>query len=144
MLFDADGNERREADGSLLSQKLSEVIQDGVTDVFFSSHGWKGDIPAAISQYDSWVGTMAAQTRDRELARARDPDFKAMAVCIHWPSLPWGVEDAGAALLGRRRRRRVRGRAGPEHRPAGRDVRRAHREHGRGQARARGHPGQRR
>ena len=100
VLFDADGNERREADGSLLSQKLSEVIQDGVTDVFFSSHGWKGDIPAAIRQYDSWVATMAAQTRDRELAHARHPDFKAMAVCVHWPSLPWGVEDAGAALLG--------------------------------------------
>src|SRR5579863_5444606 len=101
VLFDADGNERREeADGSLLSQRLSEVIQDGVTDVFFSSHGWKGDIPAAIRQYDSWVATMTAQARDRELAHARHPDFKAMAVCVHWPSLPWGVEDAGAALLG--------------------------------------------
>jgi hypothetical protein len=100
ILFDADGNERRETDGSLLSQKLNEVIQEGVTDVFFSSHGWKGDIPAAIRQYDSWVATMAAQTRDRERARALNPDFKAMAVCIHWPSLPWGVEDAGAALLG--------------------------------------------
>jgi hypothetical protein len=99
ILFDADGNERHEADGSLLSQQLGEVIQDGVTDVFFSSHGWKGDIPAAIRQYDSWVGTMAAQARDRELAPALDPDFKAMAVCIHWPSLPWGVEDTGAALL---------------------------------------------
>ena len=100
VLFDADGNERREADGSLLSHELRKVVQDGVTDVFFASHGWKGDIPAAIRQYDSWVATMAAQTQDRERARALNPDFKAMAVCIHWPSLPWGVEDAGAALLG--------------------------------------------
>lgn len=99
VLFDADGNERREADESLLSQRLGEDIQDGVTDVFFASHGWKGDIPAAIRQYDSWVGTMAAQDRDRALARERYPGFKAMAVCVHWPSLPWGVEDAGAALL---------------------------------------------
>lgn len=100
ILFDTDGNERREADASLLSQELLEVVRDGVTDVFFSSHGWKGDIPAAIRQYDRWAGVMAAQAGDRELARARDRGFKAMAVCVHWPSLPWGVEDASAALLG--------------------------------------------
>jgi hypothetical protein len=99
ILFDADGNERREADASLLSQELNEVVRDGVTDVFISSHGWKGDIPAATRQYDRWAGVVAAQAHDRELARARDRGFKAMAVCVHWPSLPWGVEDVGAALL---------------------------------------------
>ena len=94
VLFDSDGNERPEQDGSLLSQKLSEVVRDGVTDVFFSSHGWKGDIPAAISQYDSWIGAMAAQAGDRDRARALDPEFKAVIVGVHWPSLPWGNEDA--------------------------------------------------
>jgi hypothetical protein len=99
VLFDSDGNERREQDGSLLSETLREAVQDGVTDVFFSSHGWKGDIPAAISQYNSWIGAMAAQAADRDRARALDHDFKVMIVGVHWPSLPWGNEDVGAALL---------------------------------------------
>jgi hypothetical protein len=100
VLFDSDGNERPEQDGSLLSKKLAQVVQDGITDVFFSSHGWKGDIPAAISQYNDWIGAMAALVRDRDRARALDPDFNAVIVGVHWPSLPWGNEDAGAALLG--------------------------------------------
>jgi len=100
VLFDNDGNERREQDGSLLSEKLTDIVQAGVTDVFFSSHGWKGDIPAAIRQYDAWIGAMAAQAADREQAGRLDPAFKAMIVGVHWPSLPWGNEDTGAALLG--------------------------------------------
>lgn len=100
VLFGNDGKERREQDGSLLSERLTEIVQAGVTDVFFSSHGWKGDIPAAIGQYDAWVGAMAAQGADREQAGRLDPAFKAMIVGVHWPSLPWGNEDAGAALLG--------------------------------------------
>jgi hypothetical protein len=100
VLFDSDGNERPEQDGNLLSKKLIKDVRDGVTDVFFSSHGWKGDIPAAISQYDRWVGAMAVQGGDRDRARALDPKFKAVIVGVHWPSLPWGNEDAGAALLG--------------------------------------------
>lgn len=99
VLFDSDGNERQEQDGSLLSKTLNEAVRDGVTDVFFSSHGWKGDIPAAISQYNSWIGAMAAQTGDLDRARALDPDFKALIVGVHWPSLPWGTENVGAALL---------------------------------------------
>lgn len=100
VLFDNDGNERPEQDGSLISKKLTEVVQEGITDVFFSSHGWKGDIPAAIRQYDAWIGVMAAQAADRDRARALDPAFKTMIVGVHWPSLPWGNEDARAALLG--------------------------------------------
>lgn len=99
VLFDSNGNERPEQDGSLLSKKLSEAVQDGVTDVFFSSHGWKGDILAAISQYDRWVSAMAVQAHDRDRARALDPKFKAVIVGVHWPSLPWGIEKVGAALL---------------------------------------------
>ena len=99
MLFDSDGNERQEQDGSLLSKTLTEAVRDGVTDVFLSSHGWKGDIPAAIKQYDSWIGAMAAQAGDRERARALDRNFKALIVGVHWPSLPWGTENVGAALL---------------------------------------------
>jgi len=99
VLFDSDGNERPEQDGSLLSKALTGAVGNHVTDVFLSSHGWMGDIPAAIRQYDSWIEAMAAQAGDRERARALDPDFKALIVGLHWPSKPWGTEDVGAALL---------------------------------------------
>ena len=33
MLFDRDGNERSEQDGSLLSKTLNQAVQDGATDV---------------------------------------------------------------------------------------------------------------
>ena len=99
VLFDRDGNERPEQDESLLSKTLYQAIQDGVTDVFISSHGWKGDIPAAISQYVSWIGTMAAQARDRDRACALDPAFEPVIIGVHWPSLPWG-DESEEALLG--------------------------------------------
>ncbi len=99
VLFDSDGTERREQDGSLLSQKLAGAVGDGITDVFFCSHGWMGDVPAAIRQYDSWISAMAAQPDDRGRARLLDPGFKALIVGVHWPSRPWGNEDANAALL---------------------------------------------
>jgi hypothetical protein len=41
VLFDSVGNERPELDVSLLSTALCEATRDEVTDVFFTSHGWK-------------------------------------------------------------------------------------------------------
>lgn len=99
LLLDSDGNERREQNGSLLSTTLAEAVRDGVSDVFMSSHGWEGDIPMAIGQYNSWIGAMAAQAGDRKRARALDPGFKPLVVGVHWPSRPWGTEDLRAALL---------------------------------------------
>jgi len=43
---------------------------------------------------------MAAQADDRARVRVAVPDFGSLVVGVHWPSLPWGVEDVGAALLG--------------------------------------------
>lgn len=100
MLLDRDGAERPELDGSLLNAKLAELVKDGVTDVFLASHGWMGDIPAAISQYDRWIAKMAQQSADRAMARALVPEFKALTIGIHWPSMPWGDENAGSAVLG--------------------------------------------
>ena len=100
IVFDEEGRERREADGSLLSDVVREHAKDGVTDVFFTSHGWKGDIPAAIEQYDRWVATMAGLEPDRALADARRPGFKPLVVGLHWPSLPWGDESFGDASGG--------------------------------------------
>jgi hypothetical protein len=100
VLFDSDGNQRPELDGSLLGKKLAGLVQDGITDVFFSSHGWMGDVPAAIKQYNSWISVMAGQAGDLDRARVLAPGFKALIVGVQWPSLPWGNENAAAALLG--------------------------------------------
>ncbi len=101
--FDEHGVERAEADGSMLSATVCARLSDpaeGVTDVFFSSHGWKGDIPAAIEQYDKWVGAMVASA-DRTAMQAMRPGFKSMVVGVHWPSLPFGDESLeSAAVLG--------------------------------------------
>jgi hypothetical protein len=100
VLFDRDGRERPETDGSLLSKTLTDAVRNGATDVFLCSHGWMGDVPAAISQYNAWMGVMAAQADARDRARALDPGFKPVIVGAHWPSRPWGEEDTGAGLLG--------------------------------------------
>lgn len=97
--FDEQGRERREPDGSLLSATVGQLIGDrreGITDVFLASHGWKGDVPAAIEQYDRWVGEMV-RSPDRAAAGVARPGFKAIVVGLHWPSLPFGDEEIVAA-----------------------------------------------
>ena len=96
--FDEDGKERAEADGSLLSQAVIQRLRDPaekVTDVFLASHGWKGDVPAAIEQYDKWMGEMA-RSADRGVIQQKRPGFKAISIGIHWPSLPFGDESLPA------------------------------------------------
>lgn len=93
--FDKRGDERQDGDG-LLSELVAQELRGGTyTDVFILSHGWKGDIPAAIEQYDAWIGAMLACTADRERARRVRPGFKALLIGFHWPSLPFGDEDLG-------------------------------------------------
>jgi hypothetical protein len=105
LAFDERGNERREPDGTLLSETARQRVADAadrVTDVFFTSHGWKGDLPAAIEQYDRWIGAMAALQSDRDAARQRRADFAPITIGLHWPSLPWGDETipaGGGAVL---------------------------------------------
>lgn len=98
MVFDEDGHERTEPDGTLLSDAVAhQVATAGVTDVFFCSHGWKGDVPAAIEQYDAWIGAMLALQADSDAAARRRPGFKPLVVGLHWPSLPWGDETIPAS-----------------------------------------------
>ena len=103
--FDERGNERREPDGTFLSETARQRVADAgapVTDVFFTSHGWKGDLPAAIEQYDKWIGAMAALRSDRDAARQRHSGFAPITIGLHWPSLPWGDETipaGGGAVL---------------------------------------------
>jgi hypothetical protein len=93
LVFDQDGRERIEPDGTSMSETVTRLVAGaGVTDVFFTSHGWKGDVPAAIEQYDHWVGAMSAMQADRDAASRQRAGFKPLVVGLHWPSLPWGDE----------------------------------------------------
>ncbi|MFM0198314.1 CHAT domain-containing protein [Paraburkholderia fungorum] len=107
VLVDEDGRERAETDGSQMSEIIRQRVADParpVTDVFITSHGWKGDIPGAIQQYDRWIGAMAEVRGDIEKVKARRAGFTPVIIGLHWPSLPWGMEDEKAqdaqALLG--------------------------------------------
>lgn len=92
--FDKDGQERRGDPDGRMSDRIVDTIRDEpITDVFVVSHGWKGDIPAAISQYDSWIGAMAKCAADREEIRRLRPGFKALIIGFHWPNQPWGDEE---------------------------------------------------
>jgi hypothetical protein len=94
LAFDKNGVEQGDPDagGGKLSEKALDALAGGVTDVFILSHGWKGDLPAAVDQYDRWIGAMAACTIDRQRARAKWPNFKPLLIGFHWPSQPFGDE----------------------------------------------------
>jgi hypothetical protein len=95
--YDKDGRERQDDPDGLMSARTEKAVrEDNVTDVFVMSHGWKGDVPAAIEQYDHWIAAMAACEGDRKEIRERRPGFKALLVGFHWPSQPWGDEEFGA------------------------------------------------
>jgi hypothetical protein len=97
VVHDENGQERNEADGSLLSQKiLQEISTQPVTDVFIMSHGWRGDVPAAIKQYDAWTGNLMAASADIAETQKRRPDFRPVLIGWHWPSEPWGDENTPA------------------------------------------------
>jgi hypothetical protein len=96
--FDADGRERSDDPDGLMSMRAMEAMRsENATDVFLLSHGWKGDIPAARAQYEAWMGAMLACGQDLASAAARRPGFKPLLLGLHWPSLPYGVEDFGGA-----------------------------------------------
>lgn len=103
---DDNGLERREADGTLLSDVVFNLLDDpnaSYTDVFLMSHGWKGDLPAAREQYNAWLRAVAGDENGLQAAYARDHRFHPLVVGLHWPSLPWGDENMEAeapTLLG--------------------------------------------
>ncbi|MDR6450022.1 hypothetical protein J2794_006162 [Paraburkholderia terricola] len=99
VLFDEEGRERVDVDNPPMSQTIRERLvsaQKPVTDIFITSHGWKGDIATASEQYDKWIGAMSAVTDDIAQAHAQLPGFEALVLGLHWPSLPWGMEDPQA------------------------------------------------
>lgn len=97
--FDENGKERAANDGQLLSTLvLNELKNGGYTDVMMMSHGWMGDIPAAIDQYDRWMANLFSCQADLEAMKQKRLGFKPLFVGLHWPSLPWGNEDNGGAF----------------------------------------------
>jgi hypothetical protein len=101
IVFDDQGNERREPDGSLMSQKTLAAIEEGVSDIFVMSHGWLGDMDAALSQYDEWSKNLLSCRTDIEAIERWSPGFKPLLIGMHWPSKPFGnetMEGSFAAL----------------------------------------------
>ncbi|CCD95601.1 conserved hypothetical protein [Bradyrhizobium sp. ORS 375] len=94
--FDADGKEVSEP-GGLMSQRLIDKAHaDNVTNVFFFCHGWKGDVPAAKEQYALWIKAFV-ESADSAKAPSSFPNFRPLYIGLHWPSLPFGDEEVGAA-----------------------------------------------
>ncbi|MBX9255542.1 hypothetical protein H1Q63_16650 [Desmonostoc muscorum CCALA 125] len=99
--FDANGNER-EKNGKLISQIVLDVLsksrqpEQPITDVFLMSHGWQGDVPAAIDQYDKWIRAMGKNRADIQKMQQLRPGFRPLIIGLHWPSKPWGDEDLNA------------------------------------------------
>ena len=90
---DAEGNERKDDPGGLMSQVATLALQDAaVTDVFLLCHGWRGDVPAARAQYNHWIGAMLKCPADMELMKQKRPGFHPVLIGLHWPSEPWGDE----------------------------------------------------
>jgi hypothetical protein len=90
--FDEKGRERTDdPQGGVFSRALEEhVRQTQPTHILLFSHGWKGDVPGAIEQYNRWMTAMWRLADDK--AAMRD-SFKPLFIGLHWPSLPWGEES---------------------------------------------------
>jgi len=94
--FDEDGKERKDdPEGGLFSASvLAAASRDQPTNIFLFCHGWKGDVPSAINQYNRWIGALWKLEADRA---AMKPGFKPLFIGLHWPSQPLGDEDLGDA-----------------------------------------------
>ncbi len=101
--YDKEGRERwddPDTPSGVLSQLVKQELRKRqVTDVFFMSHGWKGDIPAAKKQYIRWIEAMLQCKEDREKMRRIRPDFCPLLIGLHWPSMPWGDEELGSSPM---------------------------------------------
>src|SRR5688500_5225607 len=85
--FGKDGKERaddRDGVGGVLSKEVvARVGREQPSHIFFFSHGWKGDVPAARDQYNRWIKAMLDRADDRQAVKGT---FKPMWIGLHWPS----------------------------------------------------------
>src|SRR5215468_629052 len=98
--FDAAGRERSEEGGLHSSVVLDETQANNPTDVFLFAHGWNGDVPGAIRQYNNWLNAMVSCADDRTSVAAMPGGFRPLLVGLHWPSKAWGDEELGGASFG--------------------------------------------
>jgi len=92
--YDADGKERGSSNSSFSEEVLATARQqqqqqqqqqhDEPLHVFLFVHGWRGDIPAAIDQYNRWFGALWNHAASKS---------RPLCVGLHWPSEPWGDES---------------------------------------------------
>ncbi|WP_344791618.1 hypothetical protein [Gryllotalpicola daejeonensis] len=81
VVFDAQGRELAEADGSVLSETVAErIAAENVTDVVLLCHGWLNDFSGAQVTYAAWL----AAGRGLEWPGGAAP----LIVAAHWPSIP--------------------------------------------------------
>jgi len=103
--YSRKGEEKLEADGSLLSKTLAAQLADPATcpytDVFISSHGYNTDRHDADDSYQQWMGAMADDKANRaaiDAARLKEVDkpFNALMIGIQWPSKLWTAKFVDA------------------------------------------------
>jgi hypothetical protein len=95
--FDGDGHERTDDPDGINGRMSARILQEAQSNppnhIFFFSHGWKGDVPAAIDQYNRWIKAMTDLPADMATIGA---DVKPLWIGLHWPSLPWGDDELGS------------------------------------------------
>src|SRR5688572_11642928 len=96
--FDKEGAERRDdpngTNGLMSARLIEEARKSTPTDIFLFSHGWKGDLAAAVDQYNRWIDALENLTTDvNRMGRS----FRPMWIGLHWPSQPWGDEELGGS-----------------------------------------------
>jgi hypothetical protein len=96
--FRPDGAERLDDPEGGMSERLLDIARDdGITNVFVFTHGWMGDVPAAIDQYDRWIRAFDSSSASRQRAAEVFSGFRPLFIGLHWPSLPWGDEEIANA-----------------------------------------------
>ncbi|MGY1694637.1 hypothetical protein ACI780_06940 [Geodermatophilus sp. SYSU D00814] len=96
--FDAAGVVQNDA----LEQTLTDLREEGVTDVLVFSHGWNNSTSTARRLYDGFFGLLSPL-----LAEHGAPDRTVGALGVYWPSRRWSDErepafnPAGAPELSR-------------------------------------------
>src|SRR5262245_12415150 len=95
--FDGDGHERTDDPDGINGRMSARILQEAQSSppnhIFFFSHGWKGDVPAAIDQDNR--STKATPDSPADMATIGS-HVKHLWSGLHRPSLPWGDDELGS------------------------------------------------
>src|ERR1700738_2773565 len=81
--FDADGNERSEQSGLMREALINKDAAEPITNIFFFCHGWQGDVPGAVAQYNAWLKAFS-DSADCQQASQIFPGFRPLLIGLHW------------------------------------------------------------